>query len=295
MYEKKGRYIVEFQDIPTERQHQIEIEVDERRGNYSEVELGFDEERALTEARRCLSCRRCLGCALCWAECKPEAIIFEMEDEYFDLEADAVVVSAGVERPLGRIDSNLGLGQYLNVITDLQLERMLSDTGPSNGLVIRPYDGEIPVSIAFVQSYESASPQMHTAALCLGINQAILVRRKLARAEIEVIATNLDDFQKTHQPALKKLDKIQINDATVRNVKAEENESLKLTIDSNGSESSRVYDLVVLITQPQLSNELKRMGKDLGLSLSSASFLAEGEGSVLLATDKETIQLASKA
>ncbi len=295
MYEKKGRYIVEFQDIPTDRQHQIEIEVDERRGNYSEVELGFDEERALTEAKRCLSCRRCLGCALCWAECKPEAIIFEMEDEYFDLEADVVVVSAGVERPHGRIDFNFGLGKHLNVITDLQLARMLSDTGPSKGLVIRPYDGEIPSSIAFVQSYESASSQMHAAALCLGINQAILVRRELARAEIEIIATNLDDFQKTHQPALKKLDNIRINDATVRSLEAEEGESLKLTIDSNGNETSRVYDLVVLITQPQLSNELKKMGKDLGLSLNYASFLAEGEGSVLLATDKETIQLASKA
>jgi hypothetical protein len=74
MYEKKGRYIVEFQDIPFERQHQIEIEVDERRGNYNEVELGFDEQRALQEAKRCLSCRRCLGCALCWAECKPERL-----------------------------------------------------------------------------------------------------------------------------------------------------------------------------------------------------------------------------
>ena len=295
MYEKKGRYIVEFQDIPTERQHQIEIEVDERRGNYNEVELGFDEERALTEARRCLSCRRCLGCALCWAECKPEAIIFEMEDEYFDLEADAVVVSAGVERPHGRIGSNFGLGKHLNVITDLQLERMLSDTGPSNGLVIRPYDGEIPASIAFVQSYESASPQMHAAALCLGINQAILVRGRLAQAAVEVIATNLDDFLKTHQPALKELDNIEINDATVKSVQAEEEEGLELTIDSNGSETSKVYDLVVLITQPQLSNEVKKMGKDLGLSLSSASFLAEGEGSVLLATDIETIQLASKA
>ena len=31
MYEKKERYIVEFQDIPAEREHQIEIEVDERR------------------------------------------------------------------------------------------------------------------------------------------------------------------------------------------------------------------------------------------------------------------------
>ena len=110
MYENKGRYIVEFQDIPTERQHQIEIEVEDRRGTYSEVELGFDEERAVKEAKRCLSCRRCLGCALCWAECKPEAIVFEMEDEYYDLEADAVIISAGVERPRERIDSSFGLG-----------------------------------------------------------------------------------------------------------------------------------------------------------------------------------------
>ena len=137
-YEHKGRYIVEFQDIPAEREHQIEIEVDERRENYNEVELGFDEERALREAKRCLSCRRCLGCALCWAECKPEAIIFEMEDEYYDVEADAVIISAGVERPHNRIDARFGLGQHLNVITDLQLARMLSETGPSKGLVIRP-------------------------------------------------------------------------------------------------------------------------------------------------------------
>ena len=32
MYEKKGRYIVEFQDIPADRQHQIEIEVDGQQG-----------------------------------------------------------------------------------------------------------------------------------------------------------------------------------------------------------------------------------------------------------------------
>ena len=84
LYEKKGRYIVEFPDILTKRQHHIEIEVDERRMNNKEVELGFDEERALKEAKRCLSCRRCLGCALCWAECKPEAIMFDMQDEILD-------------------------------------------------------------------------------------------------------------------------------------------------------------------------------------------------------------------
>jgi heterodisulfide reductase subunit A-like polyferredoxin len=172
---------------------------------------------------------------------------------------------------------------------------MLSETGPSKGLVIRPYDGEVPASIAFVQSYESASPPMHTAALCLGINEAILLRSKLSQAKIEVFASNLDDFRKEHEPALKKLKKIQISGATVGNVEAEENQSLKLTIVSNGSETSKVFDLVVLITQPQLSNEVNKMSRDLGLSLSYANFLADGEGSVLLTTDNETIKLVAKS
>jgi len=294
MYEKKGRYIVEFQDIPTERQHQIEIEVNERKGNYNEVELGFDEERALIEAKRCLSCRRCLGCALCWAECKPEAIIFEMDDEYFDVEADSVIISSGVDRPHERIDPLFGLGRHLNIITDLQMARMLSDTGPSKGLVIRPYDGEIPSTIAFVQSYESAAAEMHSAALCLGINEAILLRRKLAEAEIEVFASNMEDFSKKHHAALKGLDRIKINQAAVGKVEAVDNENVKLTLSANGSETSKVFDLVVLITQPTLSDEVRQMSKDLGLSLNYANFLPEGEGSVLLTTDRETIQLASK-
>jgi len=74
-----------------------------------------------------------------------------------------------------------------------------------------------------------------------------------------------------------------------------ENENLKLTTANKGKETSKIFDLVVLITQPQLSKEVKQMSKNLGLSLNYANFLPEGEGSVLLTTDKETIQLAAKA
>jgi heterodisulfide reductase subunit A-like polyferredoxin len=218
-----------------------------------------------------------------------------MEDEYYDVEADAVIISTGVERPHDRIDSRFGLGQHLNVITDLQLARMLSETGPSKGLVIRPYDGEIPSSIAFVQSYESASPPMHTSALCLGINEAILLRGKLAEAEIEVFAGKVEDFRQEHAAALKGLERIEIRDATVSSVEAVDNQNLELTISTNGSETSKVFEMIVLLTQPQLSNAVKQMSKDLDLSLNYASFLAEGEGSVLLTTDNETVQLAAKS
>jgi heterodisulfide reductase subunit A-like polyferredoxin len=294
MYEKKGRYIVEFPDIPTARQHLFEIGVEERRGSYKEVELGFDEERALKEAKRCLSCRRCLGCALCWAECKPEAINFEMEDEVFELEADEVIISPGVERPTNRIDKRFGFGWHLNVVTDLQLERMLSESGPSAGLIIRPFDGEVPASVAFVQSYASASPEMHRAALCYGINEAILVRKKLDGARIAVFATGLDSFMADNKEAGKYLNDVELRDASVSAVDGAENEGLKLTLGANGSETTENFELVVLITQPQISKDVKDLGKSLGLSLDYASFLAEGGGGPL-ATDRNLVSLALQA
>jgi len=291
-YEKQGRYIVEFRDIPTPRQHHVEIDVDARRNNYEEVELGFPEERALTEARRCLSCRRCLGCALCWAECKPEAIIFEMEDQLIDLDADTVIISPGVERAVDRIDKKFGFGKNINVVTDLQLERMLSESGPSGGLIICPYDGRIPTSIAFVQSYGSASPQMHNAALCFAVNEAILTRKKLPRAEITILASNIETFFKEQEKALVSLDRISIREAAVNTVEALDNQSLKLTVGTDGSQEAKSFDLVVLITQPQVTKEVKELSKKLGLGLAYASFITEGTG--LISTEKETLKLTAQ-
>jgi len=95
IYEKEKRYIIPFGDVPTERAEMPEISVDERRGNFLEVETGFPEDMAVKEAKRCLGCRRCLGCALCWAECKPEAIDFNIPDEELELEFDDVIVTNG--------------------------------------------------------------------------------------------------------------------------------------------------------------------------------------------------------
>lgn len=290
MYEKKGRYIVEFQDIPKSRRHHIEIDLEERRGSYKEVELGFDEERALQESKRCLSCRRCLGCALCWAECKPEAIDFEMEDEIFDLEADAVIIAPGVERAVERLDRRFGLGASHNVVTDLQMERMLSESGPSAGLVIRPSDGEIPSRVAFVQGYESAAPRMHRAALCLAVNEAILLRGKLQEAEVHIFARDMDPFLQEHQGALASLDRISIANCAVESVESLEDQGLKLTVSVNGSKHEKTFDLVVLMTQPRVSRDVQTLSRGLGVTLNYAAFLS-GESGGLLSTEKETVRL----
>ena len=289
IYEKKGRYIIDFQDVPSKRAVMPEIPVAERQGNFKEVETGFPEDVAVAEAKRCLSCRRCLGCALCWAECKPEAINFEMEDQDFDLAFDKVILTSGMQRRIAPIAGNVG-DKHMNVVTDLQVERMLADTGPSNGLIMRPQDGEIPKKICFVQSFGAADDKVRDATLIFGVNEAILAQKKIEGAKITFISPNMDAFKASAGKDLAKVSGVTfVNGAVTEVAETGENKDIEVKYDAGG-EKTETFDLVVLLTQPQLPPSMEDAAKQLGIEVSYASFL--GKAGDMVETDKAGVVLA---
>jgi heterodisulfide reductase subunit A-like polyferredoxin len=271
IYEKKGRYVIDFQDIPAERAEMPEISAEERKGNFKEVETGFPEDVAIAEAKRCLSCRRCLGCALCWAECKPEAINFEMEDQDFDLAFDKVIITSGLQRKTRPIGGNFG-NKHMNVVTDLQVERMLADTGPSNGLIIRPQDGEIPKKIGFVQTFGSADEKLRDAALIFGVNEAILAQKKIDGVDITFISPEMDAFKGSVSDVGKVSGVNFINGTVVEAAEAADDGNIEVKFDAGG-EKTESFDLLVLLTQPELPPSIEDAAKQLGVEVSYASFL----------------------
>ena len=290
IYEKKGRYIIDFQDIPAERAEMPEIEVEERQGNFKEVETGFPEEVAVAEAKRCFSCRRCLGCALCWAECKPEAINFDMQDEDLDLEVDEVILSSGMQRKIRPIAGSYG-NKHMNVVTDLQVERMLADTGPSNGLILRPQDGEIPKKIGFVQTFGSVDDKVRDAALILGINEAIIAQKRIDGVEISFVSPNMDAFKASPVGDLDKVSGITfINGTVVEAAEVGENKDIELKYEAEGSEKTESFDLLVLLTQPLLPPIVQDTAKKLGVEVDYTSFL--GKPGDMVETDKTGVVLA---
>ena len=288
IYEKKGRYVIDFQDVPSKRAEMPEISVEERKGNFKEVETGFPEDVAVAEAKRCLSCRRCLGCALCWAECKPEAINFEMPDQDFDLEFDKVILTSGMQRKILPIGGNIG-NKHMNVVTDLQVERMLADTGPSDGLIIRPQDGEVPKKIAFVQAFGAADDKVRDATLIFGVNEAILAQKKIDGVEISFISPDMDAFKADVSDAGKVSGVNFINGTVVEATEAGDNKDIEVKYDAGG-EKTETFDLVVLLTQPQLPPNVEAAAKQLGVEVSYASFLEKPGETV--DTDKPGIVLA---
>jgi heterodisulfide reductase subunit A-like polyferredoxin len=290
IYEKKGRYIIDFEDIPSKRAEMPEIAVEDRKGIFNEVETGFAEDVAVAEAKRCLSCRRCLGCALCWAECKPEAINFDLSDKDVDLYVDKIILTSGMERKMAPISGNID-NKHMNVVTDLQVERMLADTGPSNGLILRPQDGEIPKKIVFVQIFGTIHQRVRDATLIFGINEAVLARKRMDGMEISFISPDMEAFKTSVGRGLDKVSGINfINGSVSAAAEVGENKDIEVKYEAHGSERLETFGLVVLLTQPQLPPYIASAAKQLGVEVDYGSFLGNPGGTA--ETDRAGIMLA---
>jgi heterodisulfide reductase subunit A-like polyferredoxin len=248
IYEKEKRYIIPFGDVPSERAEMPEISVDERRGNFTEVETGFPEDMAVKEAKRCLGCRRCLGCALCWAECKP----------------DDVIITNGQDNAFHSFNSRLGYGTHPDVIIDLQFERMLSPSGPTNGMVLSPLDGRIPANVAIVQGYPEDDESHLLSSLVFGVNASIIALDNTQNLKVTLISPFCPSF---HEQFLSSAENIpgltMIHGLPISVEKGDAEEPLHLTYSNNGEDFRQAFDLIVVLTKPKISSEQKALKRKL--------------------------------
>ena len=90
-------------------------------------------------------------CKVCQKFCQADAIVFDQEDEIITEKVGAIVIATGYELLSKDVYGEYGYGKYPDVIDGLQLERMLSASGPTTGEVQRPSDGQVPKEIVFIQ------------------------------------------------------------------------------------------------------------------------------------------------
>lgn len=99
----------------------------------------------------------CIECKNCQRACLAEAINFDQKPEYLNIKIGAVIVATGWdEYPISK-KNDYEYGFYPNVITQIELERMLSPVGPTSGHVIRISDCKTPKTVAMIQCVGSRS------------------------------------------------------------------------------------------------------------------------------------------
>jgi len=94
-------------------------------------------------------CLRSKGaeCDICQDNCPVGAINFEQEQNTSKLKVSAVIAATGFEVFDATEKRLLGYGQYPNVLTGFDLERIFSTADP----MVLPSNGDLPQNIAFIQ------------------------------------------------------------------------------------------------------------------------------------------------
>ncbi|MDY6988087.1 MAG: FAD-dependent oxidoreductase [Thermodesulfobacteriota bacterium] len=97
------------------------------------------------------------SCRLCQDECPEQAIDLDQSARQVSGETDAIIVASGFQAFDAKARPRYGYGINRNVITALELERMLRD----KAAVLRPSDNQAPKTIAFIQCVGSRDHQLH--------------------------------------------------------------------------------------------------------------------------------------
>lgn len=142
---KKARYVDESkctacgacaEKCPTRVPNEFNFGLDERKAIYKDYAQGIPSLYTIDPDH----CRLLQGkkCGVCAKACQAKAIDYEQKDSYIDLNVAAVIVATGYELFDATQISEYGYGKLPNVISSLEMERLLSAGGPTSGHLSRP-------------------------------------------------------------------------------------------------------------------------------------------------------------
>jgi len=131
---------------------------------------------------------------MCVRVCEREAINLEDEAQRHSLHVGAVVVAPGIELFDASRMVRYGYGRLNNVLTNLDFERVVCASGPTQGRLIRP-DGKEIERLAFIQCVGSRDIHYHeycSAYCCMAtIKQAMLVKEHNSESEVSVFYNDI--------------------------------------------------------------------------------------------------------
>jgi heterodisulfide reductase subunit A len=149
----------------------------------------------------------CVGCKACQQACgERDAIDFDQKTEVININVGTIIVATGFKTFDPSLLSELNYQKYSDVITTMQMERLLNNDGPTKGRIVRPSNGKRPKKISFILCVGSRNKKIHReycSQVCcnLSIKQAILLKKEYPDTKINIyyldiraIGKNCEEF-----------------------------------------------------------------------------------------------------
>jgi heterodisulfide reductase subunit A-like polyferredoxin len=251
-----------------------------------EVLHGYTVEQARVEALRCLNCADCAECMQCVQACQALAVRHDDRDRTLERRVGAVIMTPGFEAFDAKLRGEFGFGYAQNVLSNVQFERMLSASGPTQGKIRRPSDGKRPKRLAFIQcvgSRDHGCGNDYCSSICCmaATKEAILAKEHEPGLEVTVFLLDLRAFGKDFDRYVERAQRLgvrYVRSFISRTYELPDSGSLRLVyVDETQRRVEEDYDLVVLSVGLVPNSAIREQAARIGVELNGFGFAATHE------------------
>ena len=222
-------------------------------------------------------------CRICEAVCQNKAIDLKQEPEEIEIKVGAIILAPGLEPFDPKVKAEYHYGEFENVITSMDFERLLSSTGPYQGEIRRTSDKKHPQKLAWIQCVGSRQVteggNSYCSAVCCTYSQkqVILTKDHDENAECTIFHNDIrsygKDFERFYERAAK-LPGVRFIRSYVTIVK-EDPETKNVTIRYSTTDEGvkeEEFDMVILSVGLNPPADVQEMAKKFGIELNHHNF-----------------------
>jgi heterodisulfide reductase subunit A len=254
-------------------------------GEFYPDEETMTEEEALQTVSRCLDCGVCSECQQCVKICPADCIHLDQRGSEMEAEVSAVIIATGYTLFPADLKPQYGYGKYKNVITGMQMDRLLAPTRPYNA-VLRPGDGKVPDSIAYILCTGSRddtvdNPLCSRICCMYSIKQNQLIMGALPLADVTAYYMDVRAVGKGYNEFYEQAKAMGANFVKGRVAAVSEKENGNLVLRYEDIESGTLceteHDLVVLAVGVRPNDDVRRLFPEGELGLDDYGYVGEPE------------------
>jgi len=224
------------------------------------------------------------GCKICVDFCGVDAIDHSMQDEIIELNVGSIILAPGFEPFDPSKFDTYNYSKHPNVITSMEMERILSASGPTGGHLVRPSDHNEPKKIAWFQCVGSRDlnrcDNSYCSSVCCmyAIKEAVIAKEH-AGDDLDCAIFFMDmrthgkEFERFYDNAREKQG-VRFLRSRVHSIDPQRgSDDLSVRyVDESGRLQLETFDMIVLSVGLQTSPETVELAERLGLEMTAGNF-----------------------
>jgi heterodisulfide reductase subunit A len=286
--EKKPRYVDDLKCVqcdlcttvcPVEVPDEYNAKLKTRKAIYMNLPNVFPPVYVIDE-----SACKFADCGKCVEVCPTKAVKLDQKPEKVTLNVGGIIVATGFKEYDPSVIKEYHYSEYPDIVTHLELARMIDGFGPTAGTIIKPSTKKPAKSIVMIQCVGSRdrrwNPWCSSICCMISLKHAMLIKQADPEADITICYIDIRTTGREHEYYYERARDMGIKFVKGRPTEiTQDPEDKTLIVDVEDAVSRKFLeleaDLVVLATAMVPSDDTKELAQMLGIELDQDGFFKE--------------------